>query len=107
MGNQIPAAYIGLMPILNEVANECGYALGFHGSFANDFDVMAVPWVEEASGAMALAIKMRDALLVSEELTVLDGPERKPHDRIAFTISLGNGAAIDLSVMPLRVTHNR
>lgn len=43
--------YAWMVPRLTEVARDCGYALGVHGSMHRDLDLIAVPWVDEAKSA--------------------------------------------------------
>lgn len=43
------AFYCGMYPELAEVARKHGYALTVHGSLRKDFDLFAVPWVENPS----------------------------------------------------------
>lgn len=40
--------YMGILPAIREVARQHGYAIGAHGSFQSDLDLIAVPWTEEA-----------------------------------------------------------
>lgn len=99
VANQNPAGYVGILSILVETAREHGYALGLHGSLARDMDLIAVPWVEDARPAEFLiaAIADRVAWLPTHGV---DGPENKPHGRRAWSIALGHGARIDISVTP-------
>lgn len=94
--------YATLYPRLREVAAQHGYALALHGSLQKDLDVLAVPWVEDASPVQELV-----EALVERCGGFLTGPpyERaKPHGRAAWSIMLGGcvGGYVDLSVMPLR-----
>ena len=41
--------FLGLLPTIREAARELGYAIGLHGSLARDFDIIAVPWTEDAA----------------------------------------------------------
>lgn len=110
----LPAAYVALFPIISKAANECGYALGLHGSFNRDFDIMAMPWVDEAVEAKELIQRITNAItflkvdVMMDDFTEdkpkfrgrIDGPERKPHGRQAWNIHLGGGKTLDISVMP-------
>lgn len=102
------AAYVGLYPFLRDVAGMYGYALAVHGSMANDFDLVAVPWVETAVPAETLVEKLCEVLGGKKRLMNhgLDGeiyeqPADRPHGRKAWIIHLGGGPHIDISVMPL------
>lgn len=89
---------LSFLPTLMRTAKEYGYALTLHGSFARDFDFVAVPWTEDAKPASVLVEAVREA--VGGHISNRDGDE-KPHGRRGWSIHLGAGPYIDLSVMPL------
>lgn len=98
-------AYLIYFPRIAEIAQKHGYALTVHGSLQLDFDLVAIPWTDTASSAEELTNDIADygSMLRQGEdglHNTIDGPEEKPFGRLAWTILLGNGAAIDLSVMP-------
>jgi hypothetical protein len=100
--------YVGLYPLLAEKARELGYALAIHGTVARDFDLIAVAWIDDAAEPVALRDALMDCMAVSLGDSVdgrgvrLDDGEAKPHGRIAWSIPLGAGAVLDLSVVPPR-----
>jgi len=104
------AAYCAIYPMLLQIAKDHGYALCVHGSMHRDFDLVAIPWIEEASDPSDLikAIKERIAgVFHHEDFDHLqpDGkPTSKPHGRVAYTLHLTNrgmyGGFLDISVMP-------
>lgn len=103
-------AYVGLFPILSEVAREHGYALAVHGSVARDFDLIAIPWITPVSTPEVLirAIAARMSYTMSTSITIdrLFSPpytEEKPHGRISWAIPLDCGAFLDVSVMKTTV----
>ncbi len=102
-------AYVGLFPILSEVAQKFGYALAVHGSISRDFDLVAVPWTEHANDAetliRAIAERIsytRDTVITIDRLFTPPYTENKPHGRISWAIPLDCGAVLDISVMPRR-----
>lgn len=114
MKNVSPAAtYAALLPDLVQAGRDCGYVVAPHGSLARDFDLVAVPWTEEATSAEALIMRL---LSVSGgylqdggrkvdgewEKVRGDAPAKKPHGRLAWSIHLGvvGGLFLDVSVMP-------
>ena len=104
----IAPAYAGLYPGLCEVAREHGYALAIHGSMANDMDLIAVPWTDEAVGADTLAYAMWERVKWLRHKAPFPGePEIRPHGRLAWFFPLLQAppsegrSGIDLSVMPL------
>jgi len=105
--------YAHLLPILRQVAREHGYALGFHGSGERDCDLIAAPWVEDASDAEVLIEALRVAMNghISQSLNddphdfMQRNPQPKPHGRLAWAIRPldDNPEArlyFDISVMP-------
>lgn len=111
------AAYFSAIPLLTEVARQCGYALAVHGTLARDLDLIAVPWTEDAASAETLILAMlaafgwnRAHLLpacadAEGKVTRESGhvPTRKPHGRLAWSIHFDNGLYLDVSVMPRSV----
>lgn len=108
--------YAALLPGLQEIAREHGYALATHGSMATDLDLIACPWTAEATDAETLAEAMREYLhgyfppssrKFQGEWTIVPNPEDKPHGRRAWCIHCSPSETpvhspcyIDLSVMP-------
>lgn len=106
-----------LLPALREVARRNGYALALHGSLERDIDLIAAPWRDGATDATEL---VREFFAVcravlghatgpggwTEQETFepptgsLPNPDRKPHGRLGWSILLGGGPYLDVSVMP-------
>jgi hypothetical protein len=85
--------------IARKLAWEEGYAIGLHGSFTRDLDLIAVPWAERACEAEHLIRRIVDAT----GLKLRDGVVVKPHGRRAWTLkfpTFGDPRFVDLSVMP-------
>lgn len=104
------AVYVTLYPELVRVAKEHGYALAVHGSIVRDFDLIAVPWTDEATDALTL-IKALKALVggvthgVEWDHLVPDcTPHPKSHGRVAYSVHFTEegckGPYLDISVMP-------
>lgn len=95
-----------------DVARTHGYAIGEHGSRSRDIDWIAVPWIDDPASPRVLA----DAIVAKiaelnhgmafvrttgrEEHDRQGTPGDKPHGRLCWSIHLGGGPYIDLSVMP-------
>lgn len=95
--------FLARLPIVRDVARAHGYAIGVHGSMKRDLDLIAAPWTEAASPPASLA----KAIEVAVDGFVVKGPEgrdrfpyTKPHGRLCWSIHLGGGPFIDLSVFP-------
>jgi hypothetical protein len=91
-----PVFYLWTLPGLVEVARSCGYALAVHGSMKRDLDLVAIPWTDRAVSAEQLV----EALRSQAGGAVPNGPTEKPHGRRAWSILLGGGPYLDVSVMP-------
>jgi len=73
--------YESILPRLRDVAKQHGYALGVHGSMTRDFDLIAVPWIDEYSDKEILvrAIQKEACGFIMNNYQW----ESKPHKRIA------------------------
>ena len=98
-----PLAFINLLPIINKVAKEHGYAITIHGSLQRDYDLVAIPWTDKVSTCNNLIAAIEKACggfqleRVSKKRPYYT---RKPHGRKAYIIHLGAGVYMDISVMP-------
>lgn len=85
--------------MVRKLAWEEGYAIGLHGSFTRDLDLMAVPWAERCCEPMHLVRRAIDATglrLLSE------APGVKPHGRLAWTLlfpAFEDPRFVDLSIV--------
>lgn len=99
MTTDLRTRYRQRLPIMREIAHRHGYALAVHGSETRDFDVIAVPWTDNASNPVMLVEAIRNGIngIYSIDKTY---PVLKPHGRLAWSIQIGGSAYIDLSVTP-------
>ena len=107
-----PACYAILYPALVAVARDHGYALAIHGSMTRDFDLIAVPWVEEATVPLLLILALNSVCggvfhqsTVEHLIDPAKSPSTKPHGRLSWSLHLTDdgcfGPYLDISVMPL------
>lgn len=96
--------YVMMWEGMVETARARGYAVAVHGTLNRDFDVVAIPWTDEAVSAEELVAAIVDRLswIRDNGAPMVDGPQDKPHGRRAWTIPFMANFAIDLSVMPRR-----
>lgn len=97
--NYAPCYTAGMYPELAKIFVDHGYALAVHGSMARDFDLIGVPWTDEAAEPEVVmqAIQARFRVLRVGE------PEQKKHGRICYTVNVSFGHCyMDLSFMPKR-----
>jgi hypothetical protein len=98
-------AYLGLYPELAEITRKHGYALAAHGSMARDFDLICIPWVEDASDPQTVV----DEIVNTYALKEIGGPpDIREHGRIVYTLKVSFGECfLDFSFMPLRPAANK
>lgn len=96
-----------VLPQIRAAARSYGWAVTEHGSFVRDWDLVAIPWTDDAVEPTRLVDVVMTAVRMSTGWGYLVGdgkPEAwktKPHGRVAVTIMACGGANIDLSIMPL------
>lgn len=101
-------AYASVLPTLQKIAREHGYALAVHGSMHTDLDLVACPWTDDATEAERLIDSIREA--IDGFITHHPKDGEKPHGRRAWSIvpsawiGKHNGLKwqpwLDISVMP-------
>jgi hypothetical protein len=98
--------YAQLLPRIREAGKRLGYAIAIHGTMTRDFDLLAVPWTDDAAEPTELVEEVRAAVdgYVIGDLKnrgKIDAePTRQPHGRLSWNIVWGGKPFIDLSVMP-------
>lgn len=95
-----PVYAAALYPELAQICVARGYALAVHGSLARDFDLIAIPWVENPG----TPVQILRAIMEKFAVKIVDESQDKPHGRKAYSLSVGFGeCAVDLSFMPVIV----
>jgi hypothetical protein len=92
--------YAVLYNDFRKAALDCGYALALHGSMTRDMDLIAVPWVAEATTPKELVSKISDCIgdtVWKDKHTI--GQEIRPFNRIVYTLSVMGDWFIDLSII--------
>jgi len=86
-----------------QAALDCGWALGLHGSLANDMDIMAMRWTEDAKSAEEMVDRLEECLTIPEDGHHLETAKciDKPHGRVVYTIHIFADFYIDLSIVQL------
>jgi len=60
--DELEAFFKAALPSIRQAAKDCGYAIGVHGSLRRDFDLIAVPWVENHANKDDLARAVHKAI---------------------------------------------
>ncbi len=96
VANLKPALYAFRLADIQRIAGNLGYAIAVHGSMQRDFDVIAVPWINDCASPEDLVGDLCAGLPVQ----MLDGdPVRKPHGRLSFTLLMHGELFVDLAVI--------
>jgi hypothetical protein len=97
--NWVPMMYVTFYGIMRDIALEHGYVLTVHGSCVRDFDV---PWVENPKPVIDILNKWSEYIggIKTDDGLPFDSMTQKPHGRISYTMQVGGGGYIDVSVMP-------
>lgn len=109
-------AYKALIRPLRRAARSQGYAIGVHGSLARDIDLICVPWRKTQVPPVALISELMetikkvprgdgfwDAFMAPPECRLwfqAGCPGMKPHGRLVWSIYVGTGPYLDISVIP-------
>lgn len=88
---------------------QMGYNIAVHGTLRRDLDMIAVPWIEGATSAEALAWAVFHLIKGFEPyMETKYNPLCRPHGRKSWSIHFFNGNVenihryVDLSIMPRR-----
>jgi hypothetical protein len=84
-----------------QAAMNCGWALGLHGSLASDMDIMAMPWVEDASPVEDMIAALESCLTIPEDSITPNTriTTDKPNGRVVYTIHIFADFYIDLNII--------
>jgi hypothetical protein len=97
--------FLDMLPAIRGAARDLGYAIGLHGTLARDYDLIAVPWTEDAAHPDDLAMAVSKAAGCVRCRVFRDQGEGKPHGRLVYSFdwdkdNYENHGYIDLSVTP-------
>lgn len=97
-----PVFYAVLYESFRRAGLECGYAVALHGSMANDMDLIAVAWTEDAKPPEVLVDAIQNCIgkTIWSEWGISEPPTLKPHGRIAYALTISGATHIDLSIIP-------
>jgi len=96
---EITAHYRVAVRVIRAKARDLGYAIGEHGTFIRDLDVIAAPWVEDVVDPESLVQAISMALIGLKWNIVDMNRERKPHNRQGTVFVIGRKAWVDISIM--------
>lgn len=97
--------FLAMLPAIRKVARNLGYAVGLHGTLARDFDLIAIPWTDDAVHPDTVAEAIKKVTGCVRWRVYRDQGAPKPHGRMVYCFDWDkqnhdNRGYIDLSVMP-------
>jgi len=92
--------YASMWNDLRQAALDKGWALGLHGSLANDMDIMAMPWIKDAKPVEEMIQALEDCFTKPKKLwseTTKDS--NFPNGRVVYTISIYADFYLDINII--------
>lgn len=100
VANGKPVFYAAIYEDLRRAAMECGWALGLHGSLANDMDIMAMPWTEDAKPVEEMIKALSGCFTDSPFADRHTVPHYdKPNGRVVYTMNIWAEFYLDINVI--------
>lgn len=94
--------YASMWPDLMRAANDCGWALGLHGSLNSDMDLMAMPWTEDAKPVEVMIKALEDCFTIPDpghHLATKMDDTSKPNGRVVYTLHIWADFYLDLNII--------
>jgi len=86
---------------LNRIAARFGYAVALHGSMQRDFDIVLIPWTEDAEPEEKLLQAIQKFVSgPGKNYDIMKQATEKPHGRKAYVLYFDDGKYLDISTMP-------
>lgn len=94
------AFYASIYDDLRNAALGCGWALGLHGSLANDMDIMAMPWTVEAKPVEEMILALSDCFTgcAFKDYHIIPHYD-KPNNRVVYTMCIFSNWYLDINVI--------
>lgn len=100
VANGKAAFYACIWDNLRNAAMDCGWALGLHGSLANDMDIMAMPWIEDAKSVEEMIQALSDCFTDNPFKNKHIVPHyNKPNGRVVYTMSIWADFYLDINII--------
>jgi len=91
--------YAAMWEDLKNAALDKGWALGLHGSLNSDMDIMAMPWVENASDIHGLIDALRGCFTEPYSIGLNFDDKSKPNNRVVITLSIWSDFYLDINII--------
>ena len=89
--------YAAMWEDFREAALDNGWALGLHGSLANDMDIMAMPWTVDAVAPLELILAIKGCFDTPKAIDVTETPMH--NNRVVYTLSIWADFYLDINII--------
>lgn len=89
--------YAAMWNDFRQAAMDKGWALALHGSLANDMDIMAMAWTEDAANALDMILAIKKCFDKPREINVIITD--MPNNRRVYTLSIWADFYLDISTI--------
>ena len=89
--------YAAMWNDFRQAALDKGWALALHGSLANDMDIMAMPWTDNAETPLEMINAIRGCFDKPNEIGC--SISNMPNNRIVYTLSIWSDFYLDINII--------
>lgn len=100
--NGKPALYAAIYEDIRQAAMSCGWEVAIHGSLANDMDIMAMKWHEDATDADTMIDTIIERCFGDSVISKFGKTcirNEKPHGRVCYAIPIYGDHYLDISLI--------
>ncbi len=89
--------YAAMWNDFRQAAMNKGWALALHGSLANDMDIMAMPWTENAEHPLEMILALKKCFDKPKEINLSE--TKMPNNRIVYTLYIWADFYLDINII--------
>lgn len=93
--------YAAMWNDLRQAAMDKGWALALHGSLASDMDIMAMPWIKQATSDTEMIEAIKNCFTDCHNIKV--EISKMPNNRIVYTFSIFGDFYLDINIINNKV----
>lgn len=98
--------YAAMWDDFRQAALDKGWALALHGSLANDMDIMAMPWIDNATEPMEMINALRKCF--DKPMEIGCSISKMPNNRVVYTMTILSDFYLDINIItPCSLTPNK
>ena len=90
--------YAAMWNDLRQAALDKGWALALHGSLANDMDIMAMPWTEQAAHPLDMILALKKCFTECETIKLIV-TDNMPNNRVVYSLLIWADFYLDINII--------